>query len=478
MPTNDTQVFARRITSRDTIDPAGLVVPQVWANAWQLAEFTPNVQIYENADASFGDAGITPEALFDLYSVARKSPLARFYVNVNTGADANNGLTPGTAKKSIGAAIVLANTAAVASQIIVAAGDYNRTFGAYQGGTGAPTVDIAFIASGGTVVCGTWDDFAALSKDATFTNTYVLVLSNANRVVDLTQVDRFGNYVELTPVASNAIANITPNSWAITAGSIYIQRADGAPVTQTNTRIYRANVDNFRVTNPVNIFIGGADNNSAWDFQGGQTGCVRYNPATKPGVNKACVVKNTQMRFGGGTTNTAGNGLAVDSIHGIAAFFNCQADCNWSDGFNFKNSLTPSTKGYMMTVNCGGNDNGRAPSTSNNGWTSHDDVTAIDICGIFQCNRGGTYRSINVSVSWLVDPTMQDDFGDIMAGGTIQPTCFRVDNTARYYVTKPKIRSLKATGFRFYVAAGAYLAYNSAIPSRYPDYNAGTLELF
>ena len=70
-------------------------------------------------------------------------------MNVGTGADGNNRLTPGTAKKTIGAAIVAANTAAVASQIIIAAGDYNRTNGFYQGGTGAPAVDISFIANGG-----------------------------------------------------------------------------------------------------------------------------------------------------------------------------------------------------------------------------------------------------------------------------------------------------------------------------------------
>ena len=62
------------------------------------AEFTPDVAYYGDPRAPYGEAGITPEALFDRFSVARKSPLATFYVNVGTGADGNNGLTPGTAK--------------------------------------------------------------------------------------------------------------------------------------------------------------------------------------------------------------------------------------------------------------------------------------------------------------------------------------------------------------------------------------------
>lgn len=476
MPTNDPQVFAISTSKRLSIIATPLVIPQGWVNTWRLAEFTPNVSYFGDTRAPFGDVGVTPEALFDLFSVARKSPLATFYVNVGTGADGNNGLTPGTAKKTIGAAIVAANTAAVASQIIIAAGDYNRTNGFYQGGTGAPAVDIAFIANG-LVTTGTWDDYATPSADATFTNTYSFALANANRVIDLTQIDRFGNYVELTPVSTPAICNRTPNSWVINAGTIYLNRADGAQPTQATTRIFRANVDNMRVTNPVNIFLGLADNNSLWDFQGGQVGCVRYNPTTKPAANKALVVKRANFRYGGGSTNTTGNGVAVDSIHGIAAFFQCQADANWSDGFNFKNALTPTTRGYMLTVNCGADDNGRGASQSNNGWTSHNDVTGLDVCGIYEGNRGGTYRSIDTSISWLVSPSVKDDFGDIWAGGTIQPTMFRVDNTARHYVTDPQL-DIKGTGYRFYVAAGAYLASNNAVPSRFTDFAGGTIDTF
>ena len=476
MAASDSITLSSKSSSRRAFSGAPISLPAAWVNASRLAEFTPDVSYFGDPRAPAGDVGISAEALFDRFSVARKSPLATFYVNVGTGADGNNGLTPGTAKKTIGAAIVAANTAAVASQIIVAAGDYNRTNGFYQGGTGAPAVDIAFIASG-LVTTGTWDDYATPSADATFTNTYSFALANANRVIDLTQIDRFGNYLELTPVSTPAICNRTPNSWVINAGTIYLNRADGAQPTQATTRIYRANVDNMRVTNPVNIFLGTADDNSLWDFQGGQVGCVRYNPSTKPAVNKAFVVKRANFRYGGGSTNTTGNGVAVDSVHGIAAFFKCQADANWSDGFNFKNALTPSTRGYCMTVNCGADDNGRGASQSNNGCTSHNDVTGLDVCGIYEGNRGGTYRSIDTTISWAVSPVVKDDFGDLWAGGTIQPTMFRADNSARVYVTDPNL-DIKGTGFRFYAAAGAYIAVNNAIPSRFTDFAGGTIDTF
>ena len=99
------------------------------------------------------------------------------------------------------------------------------------------------------------------------------------------------------------------------------------------------------------------------------------------------------------------------------------------------------------------------------------------MCGTYEGNRGGTYRSIDTSISWLVSPAVKDDFGDIWAGGTIQPTMFRVDNTARHYVTDPQL-DIKGTGFRFYVAAGAYLAVNNAIPSRFTDFAGGTIDTF
>ena len=143
MAASDSITLSNRSSSRRSFSGAPISLPAAWVKAWQLAEFTPDVSYFGDPRAPFGDVGITPEALFDRFSVARKSPLATFYVNVGTGADANNGLTPGTAKKTIGGAIVAANTAAVASQIIVAAGDYNRANGFYQSGTGAPAVDIA-----------------------------------------------------------------------------------------------------------------------------------------------------------------------------------------------------------------------------------------------------------------------------------------------------------------------------------------------
>lgn len=473
---DSTTLLSSRLSKRPVFNSVSAAIPAGWNTVWKLAEFTPDVFVCQDSICPYGDVGISAEALFDKFSTARKAPGATFYVNVATGADVNNGLTPATAKKTIGAAIVAANTAAVPSLIHVAGGSYNRANGFYQGGTGAPAVDIAFIADG-PIETGTWDDFANPAHDGVATNTYSFALANANRVVDLTQVNRYGNYVELLNVATAALCNIIPNSWALVAGTIYLNRADGAQVTQTNTRIYRANVDNMRCTNPVSIFIGVNDNSAMWDFQGGQNGCLRYNPATKPATNKGFIVNRARNRFGGGIVNTTGNGVAVDSIHGLAALFNCQADANWSDGFNFHNALTPTAHGYAMTVNCGASDNGRLVSASNNGWTTHEDVIGIDVCGIMKGNRGGSYRSVNFSISWLVDPIVRDDFGDVMNGGSIQPTAFRVDTAATYFITNPKA-DIIATGFRYYIQAGASIFTNHAFPSRYLDYVAGTLDRF
>ncbi len=122
--------------------------------------------------------------------------------------------------------------------------------------------------------------------------------------------------------------------------------------------------------------------------------------------------------------------MALDSYPGIAAFFDCECSVSSSDGFNFKNTAPASPATAFLTVNCSGSLFGEPGSTSNNGWTLHNDVIGIDICGRYRASAGGNVHNSNTSKAALIGTTIAEDAGDRHFGGTINPTAVRAANTA------------------------------------------------
>lgn len=426
---------------------------------------------------SVAAVSVTPEGLFDAVSTARSAPGATYYVDVSTGNDANAG-TSGSKFKSIWKAIVAANAAAVPTKIIVTAGTYFRTNGPwYNGGSGTtPTVDIAFIADGGRVITGTFDPPGTPSRDATYVNTYSYAVASVNRVCDMANLNRFGNYNELTNVSTAALCNVVPDSWSLVAGTLYINRRDQQAVTNNNTRVYRPSTKCFFFTNAVSAYLGGTTPGDGFDCEGGSdTGVLHYATSTPGTTRHVVAVRDSAFRYGGGITDTGTRGVSVDSLYGLAAFFNCRADANQTDGFNFHNTYTAGNVN-ALTVNCTGHDNGRAGQVSNNGWTSHEDYKGIDVAGYYSGNRGGTMRSINTSKSWLVGTAVENDMGDKhTASGAVNPTAVRVDDTAVYWCDRVRI-NMPAGTYGYYAASGATIHKRNCWPVAMPD--VGTVDSY
>ena len=414
----------------------------------------------------------TPEQLFDTYSTARSAPGATFYVATN-GSDSNNGLTSGTPFLTMSKAITAANTAAVPSKIYVAAGTYPRS-SAPNFGTVYPAVDIAWIASGNVIV-GSFDQYTAPSADATYTNTYSWALASVDRVIDLLNLDQYGRYQNLLNVSSAPICNRTPNSWYTNGTTLYINRGDGAAVTNANTRVYRATVNVFMMNANVNQYFGDDGlTYSGFNFEGGQYGGLATTSIVSGGVGrKILVAKGSSFCYAGGVLSTAGRGVALDSFNGAAWFFNCAADRNFTDGFNAHNTYS-ATNCVMVTVNCSAHGNGENPAQSNNGWTSHENVTGVDIAGYYRGNHGGTCRSINSSTSLFAGTLVTDDFGDVAFGGAIPPTAFRVDNTATYYCFQTAVNMAAGT-IAYNATSGATIKLRQAWPTRGINVATGTI---
>jgi hypothetical protein len=191
--------------------PVGLGWPSAYALTATLTDLIPG------SPRSMGTINLDISALFNTKTTALSAPGATFYV-ANSGLDTNDGLTSGTAFKSIWKAVVAANTANVPTKVIVASGTYFRTNNPwYNGGTGVtPNVDIAYVASGGRVITGTFDPPGTPTRDATYVNCYSWTVSSVNRVCDMRNLNRFGNYTELTTVTTAALCNSTPDSSTLT----------------------------------------------------------------------------------------------------------------------------------------------------------------------------------------------------------------------------------------------------------------------
>ncbi|MEO7787476.1 MAG: DUF1565 domain-containing protein [Sphingomicrobium sp.] len=446
------------------IVPLTLSAPAAWTSSWSIAAFTPLVSLYEDRRCSFGSVGKSAAQLFDTFSTARAAPGTTLFVNLQTGNDTTGTGASGAPFQSIHKAVTTANTAGQPATIFVAAGDYPRANGFSNGGAVLPTVDVALIATGGRVRSGAYDAFAAPSADATFTNCYSFAVATVNRVLDRAGVDRFGNSVELSQVTTAAQCNVRPGSWALVSGTLYINRADSAAVTNVNTRVLRSGTASIKVTAPISLYLGGATAGDGFDIEGGSSaGCLTYAPATVPTAMKAVVADGCSFKYAGGASETGASGVSINSVHGLCALINCAADANVTDGFNTHNTTAPAAATHVVTVNCSASNNGRAPGVSCNGWTTHENVVGLDVAGIYRSNRGGTMRSINSSVSWLAGSRAEGDMGDFAHGGVVVPTAIRVDDTARYWCDRVAV-DMPAGSIALHAAASGTAIFTRAMP--------------
>lgn len=110
----------------DVLDNSQIEIPQ--ALGWDFLNFPiyPSVTESQGLAPQFGSAGVTPEQLFGSKSTALSNPFATFYV-ATSGNDANDGLTPATAVRSIGKGQALANATGQPCKVIVTLGTYARS---------------------------------------------------------------------------------------------------------------------------------------------------------------------------------------------------------------------------------------------------------------------------------------------------------------------------------------------------------------
>jgi hypothetical protein len=377
-----------------------------------------------------GDAGITPEAMFDLFSTARSAPTTTYYIG-SGGNDGNSGLNTGAKKASVSSAITAANATGQPAKFVLDGMEFNRAIA--TGGT-IPTVDCYFTTASGRATLGTFDGFGTFTLDATFTNCYSLALTNIDRLCNRLVQNAYGNNADFTKMVDattlNATTPTTADLWATDATKVYIRRIDGAVPTTTNTRLYRSTVSLFKFTSAINVFVENID------AEGGSTNAAfDYILPSVSALRRVFVAKNCTAKYAGGSVNTTARGFGIESMKGLAYLYGCEGSANATDGINFHD--TQGSGLQFLTVNCSAKDNGRGTATSCNGHTGHDGCIGIDLAGNYPNNRGGSVRHVNAS-KVLLAGTYSSDLGDIALGGVTPPTAYEVDNTATMWCDRTK----------------------------------------
>lgn len=336
---------------------------------------------------------------------------------VSPSGDNSTGATWATAKTTINGAITAANTAAKPAVIYIAPGVYIKTAG--FGGV-APAYDMAFICSYGRVNTGA---FNVNTWSLTSGSKYQAANTAAVRVFDVLNITSNGLYAELTKAAS--LVAMTAGTWFTDGTTVYVWRADGAAVSNTNTRVIENSSDVVKATTSVNIYLENID------IEGGNSGCVFITGGSSY-TNKLGAYK-CSFRY---AANSAGSQNCVN-IQGIgAAVFE---DCEFAgaQGKGLSATIFSGNSSIIITINCVGHDNGGGATgivTSCNGLYGQSGCVGIDISGIYYNNYGANVNwagVTNTNTQFIGFGTMcYNSYGDSTLGGTTPSIDFQCGLTA------------------------------------------------
>jgi len=334
-----------------------------------------------------------------------------YYVDVNRSDDSGAGTSWSVAKKTIAAAITAGNTAAIPYVIYVRAGTYVRFNGF---GSAVPSQPCAFIAVGGRVNAGVFD---ALTWTLDSGTTYSASRSLSQRVYDTKTKDVNGDYTEFPKANPYTLTGCRAQagSWFTDGTTVYVNRGDAIAVTDSNTRVYLSAVNGAKSTTSGNMYLSG------FDFEGGNQGCIMIggNPTG------LVVLESSSFKYVADTGDYSS--VAIKDV-AACALINCVASQPSADCYNAH--AFGGIKPFMLTINCIGRNAGKIGNNSNNGLTTHDGCSALDINGLYFGNRGGNIAIVNADTQlWCVGTRAESSLGDSFNGGP-NPSCdFQTDQS-------------------------------------------------
>ena len=353
-------------------------------------------------------------------SACRTAPLSRIIHVSPAGSDSNSGVGTylgdfSNAKASVWSAVSYGNGLGAGYQVVVKQGTYirNNTWkdtlatqpiwlrGWYDGGLeNRPILSM--------------HDNLTWSLDGTYTNCYKAARTSVLRVLDVTRTDSLGNFAELTNVASATLCNTTPDSWVQVGSEVFVRRLDGLAPTNSTTWAHVSIGGVVSGSGGSDIYVEGLR------FVGGKN--ILQQCPTK----YACFV-DCDFLFQGGASNVRDAIQILD--YNQVVFVRCKAAKSAKDGFNAHQQSGKIPQ--VLTIDCLGFDNGCSVQVSNNGFTTHDGVLAIDINGQYYNNQGGNFVCVDSDTqTWAVGSQARKSVGD----GNTAPNDFHFSGAGKAWL--------------------------------------------
>ena len=373
-----------------------------------------------------------------------------YYVNVNTGNNANDGLTPETALKSI----YVARLKSDVDIIEVADGFYDDSNGFNNINASSSFKNLTIRSAIGADVTISTARKLTWTKTVGKTNVYQTTRSLFVSVWDSTNLDANGDYINLISVSSIDLCDTTPNSYYYDGSILYVHTYNSR-VADTNLLVF-LDLYNFSSKGNYRIYFENIK------FYGGKNGCIGVSNTENGAlvVAKNCEFKYSSAGSGGVTT------LGYDTI-----MQNCICAKNYADGFNYhKNGLKLCNS---IEVDCIGRSNGLGRGTdTDNGSTTHDGCKIIRINGNYHSNEGPNVHDIFTGTeSWNVGCESHDSKG---IASNRNANYFSEDNAKVFLEDCIGYDSIRA----FYIASTGFMYQRNCLFDDGLQSNNGVLESF
>lgn len=306
-------------------------------------------------------------------SVAAKynRPTGKKYYVSTTGSDSSDGLTPGTAFRTIQKAVDQTDV----DEVILESGFYDRN----KGIAIAPTRDVSIVCESGECILGGYSSLT-WTPDATYTNCERATRSSAYLVIDTDVLDAYGMPTAYTQQSTEALCDANPGSWWTDNSTVLVNPSAGSSVGNNTAVMLTVNIMKFSQTSVYleNIKIWGGINATTID--------------NNVGTSKRAGFKNCQFAF------AQDDGLQIrGEIESIAE--NCLFHGNLADGVNY-NSLSGILPN-AVEIKCVGRNNGSV-GDNDNGSSNHGGYTARFGCE-FHGNKGPNCVDVGSMKTWCVD---------------------------------------------------------------------------
>lgn len=322
---------------------------------------------------------ITPGALLPPTSVT-------MYVS-STGSNANNGSTIALAKRSIANAYNAGATTIIGADTSGVV-DYTRTNG-FEGLTLANR-HLIITSLGATMIIGRFEPPSALTwvQDGTYSNVYTCTRSTTVTARDRAEVDADGNLYLHVSRASIADVAANPGSINISGSSVSVSRLNGQAPGSDILLFLSGN------NGLINATMAGK---TLWvdehvEFWGGDAALATSGLSVADGTR--IVASGVKAKYA--TNASTGNGFSLSNL-AEAYLFNCNAEANNLDGFNYH--YAGGGKGFALEETCIGRNNG-VSAGSHQGSSAHEEARIVRMNGLYIGNAAEQVKEIDTAQSW------------------------------------------------------------------------------